>query len=117
MQTLKDKNILLIGATGGIGSRTAKLLASSGAKLFLTGRNTDKLLAVATSCNVSLDRCFVLDCSQGVSVIELKERYFQQLATIDILINAAGLGIIKSMSILDETDFLGSSPLVCIKLD
>jgi NAD(P)-dependent dehydrogenase (short-subunit alcohol dehydrogenase family) len=34
MQTLKDKNILVIGATGGIGSRTVKLLADSGANLF-----------------------------------------------------------------------------------
>jgi short-subunit dehydrogenase len=106
MQTLKDKNILVIGATGGIGSRTAKLLAGSGAKLFLTGRNKDNLQVVAGVCNVPLDRCFVLDCSQGASVIELKERYFQQLATIDILINTAGLGIIKPMNILDETDFL-----------
>jgi NAD(P)-dependent dehydrogenase (short-subunit alcohol dehydrogenase family) len=34
MQPLKDKNILVIGATGGIGSQTSKLLAGSGAKLF-----------------------------------------------------------------------------------
>ena len=76
MQTLKDKNILVIGATGGIGSRAAKLLAGNGAKLFLTGRNKNSLQEVASACNVPLDRCFVLDCSQGVSVIELKERYF-----------------------------------------
>jgi len=108
METLKDKNILVIGATGGIGSRTAKLLAGSGAKLFLTGRKNDILQSVAGSCNVPPTRCFVLDCSQGVSVMELSERYFQQFPTIDILINAAGLGIIKSMSILDETDFMRS---------
>jgi short-subunit dehydrogenase len=108
METLKDKNILVIGATGGIGSRTAKLLAGSGAKLFLTGRKNDILQSVAGSCNVPPTRCFVLDCSQGVSVMELSERYFQQFPTIDILINAAGLGIIKSMGILDETDFMRS---------
>ena len=108
METLKDKNILIIGATGGIGSRTAKLLAGSGAKLFLTGRKNDILQSVAGSCNVPPTRCFVLDCSQGVSVMELSERYFQQFPTIDILINAAGLGIIKSMGILDETDFMRS---------
>jgi short-subunit dehydrogenase len=106
MQTLKDKNILLIGATGGIGSRTAKLLASSGAKLFLSGRNADKLLAVATSCNISPDRYFAMDCSQPDSVNALKETYFQEFSSIDILINAAGIGIIKSMDILDETEFL-----------
>ena len=108
METLKDKNILVIGATGGIGSRTAKLLAGSGAKLFLTGRKNDILQSVAGSCNVPPTRCFVLDCSQGISVMELSERYFQQFPTIDILINAAGLGIIKSMGILDETDFMRS---------
>ena len=43
MESLKGKNILLIGATGGIGSKTAKLLAASGASLFLTGRNELKL--------------------------------------------------------------------------
>ena len=51
MQTLKDKNILVIGATGGIGSRAAKLLAGSGAKLFLTGRNKYSLQEVASACN------------------------------------------------------------------
>ena len=106
MQTLKDKHILVIGATGGIGSRTAKLLASSGAKLFLTGRNAEKLQAVAASCNVSPDRYLALDCSQDGSVNELKERYFQQFPTIDILINSAGIGIIKAMDTLDEADFL-----------
>ena len=106
MQILKDKHILIIGATGGIGSRTAKLLAGSGAKLFLTGRNSEKLETVAGTCNVSSDRCFALDCSQAGSVNDLKERYFQQFSSIDILINAAGIGIIKAMDTLDEVDFL-----------
>jgi short-subunit dehydrogenase len=47
-----------------------------------------------------------LDCSQPNSVNELKENYFQQFSSIDILINAAGIGIIKAMDTLDETDFL-----------
>lgn len=106
MQTLKDKNVLLIGATGGIGSRTAKLLAGSGANLFLAGRNADKLQQVATECNVPADRIFALDISQPAEVAILKEKYFQQLATIDILVNAAGIGIIKSMDTLDESEFL-----------
>jgi short-subunit dehydrogenase len=108
MQTLKDKHILVIGATGGIGSRTAKLLAGSGAKLFLTGRNTEKLKEVAASCNVSSDRYFALDCSQDISVNELKQRYFQQFPTIDILINASGIGMVKSMDTLDEAEFLST---------
>jgi len=108
METLKDKNVLIAGATGGIGSNTAKLLAASGAKLFLTGRNQEKLSAVAGSCNVPIERTFALDLSQPEAVAQLKEKYFSQLPTIEVLINASGIGIIKSMDTLSETDFLQS---------
>lgn len=108
METLKDKNVLIAGATGGIGSNTAKLLAASGAKVFLTGRNGEKLKTVAASCNVPVERTFVLDLSQPELVAQLKEKYFSQLPTIDVLINASGIGIIKSMDTLSETDFLRS---------
>ncbi|MBK7309191.1 MAG: SDR family oxidoreductase [Chitinophagaceae bacterium] len=108
METLKGKNILITGATGGIGSETARLLKVSGANLFLTGRNAAKLQQVASDCNVTTENTFALDISNGAAVDELKEKYFQQLPTIDILINAAGIGIIKTMETLDEQDFLCS---------
>jgi short-subunit dehydrogenase len=108
METLKGKNILVVGATGGIGSATSKLLAGSGASIFLTGRNEAKLQEVARLCGVTLNRTFVLDISQPDAVNELKEKYFSQLPTIDILVNAAGIGIIKTMDTLSETDFLRS---------
>ncbi len=108
MQILKDKNVLIVGATGSIGGKTATLLAGSGANLFLAGRNKEQLQTVAASCKISAERYFVLNSSQPDSVNELKEKYFRQFATIDILINAAGIGIIKSIDTLDETDFLST---------
>ncbi|MGF2412947.1 MAG: SDR family oxidoreductase, partial [Ferruginibacter sp.] len=108
METLKGKNILIIGATGGIGSETARLLKGSGANLFLTGRDTIKLQQVAGGCNVPTEYTFALDISNAAAVDLLKEKYFQQLTSIDILVNAAGIGIIKTMDTLDETDFLRS---------
>ncbi len=106
METLNGKNILVVGATGGIGSKLAKLLAGSGAKLFLAGRNPEKLEEVAKNSNVPAERTFALDISQPEAVNELKEKYFQQLPSIDILVNAAGIGIIKSMESLTEVEFL-----------
>ena len=106
METLNGKNILVVGATGGIGSRVTKLLVGSGAKLFLAGRNVNKLQQVATENNIPAERILALDISQPDAVNELKEKYFQQLASIDILVNAAGIGIIKPMDILTEADFL-----------
>jgi short-subunit dehydrogenase len=108
METLKNKRVLVIAATGGIGSSTAKLLAESGAQLFLTGRDAGKLSAIAAACRVPEERTFVLDISQPEAVNKLKEKYFSQFDGVDILINAAGIGIIKSMDALTETDFLRS---------
>lgn len=108
METVKGKNILIVGATGSIGSHTAKLLAGSGAVLFLAGRNSEKLNAVAASVHVPAERIFALDASQPEQVNELKERYFSKMTSVDVLINAAGIGIIKSMDTLSETDFLRS---------
>ena len=108
METLQGKNILLVGATGGIGSKVAKLLAGSGARLFLAGRNEANLSQVAKECGVPVERTFALDISQPEAVNELKATYFQQLPSIDILVNAAGIGIIKPIDTLSESDFLKS---------
>ncbi|MGM0901791.1 MAG: SDR family NAD(P)-dependent oxidoreductase [Bacillota bacterium] len=40
---LDQKHILVTGATGGIGKETAKVLATMGASLTITGRNREKL--------------------------------------------------------------------------
>ncbi len=106
METLTGKNILVLGATGGIGSKTVKLLAGSGAKLFIAGRNMEKLQQVANDNGVPAERTFALDISKVDAVNELKEKYFSQLSSIDILINAAGIGIIKNMDTLTEAEFL-----------
>lgn len=108
MESLKGKTVLLTGATGGIGAATAKLLLAGGAQLFLTGRNADKLKAVAATCNVPDERTFVADISIPEAVEQLRQQFFQSNTQIDILINAAGVGIIKNMDNLSETDFLRS---------
>lgn len=106
METLKGKNILIAGATGGIGKQTAKLLAQSGANVFLSGRNTDKLNQLAAELNISSDKVFAADISEPAEVSALKERFFTVYTAIDILVNAAGIGIIKSMDTLSEVEFL-----------
>ena len=76
MESVKGKNILIVGATGGIGSKAAKLLAGSGANVFLAGRNAEKLNAVAYDLGISADRTFSLDISNPEQVAALKEKYF-----------------------------------------
>lgn len=106
MESLKGKNVLIIGATGGIGSKTAKLLAGSGANLFLAARNKEKLQSLAADINLSPDKLFALDISKPEEVMLLKEQFFSQYPSIDVLVNAAGMGIIKPTDELTELEFL-----------
>lgn len=106
METVKGKTVLITGATGGIGKETARLLASSGALLFLTARNETALQDLATELQLPADRYFVADLTDAEQVKQLGERYFSVFGHIDVLVNASGIGIIKSMDALDEMDFM-----------
>jgi short-subunit dehydrogenase len=106
MESVKNKNVLIVGATGGIGSRVAKLLAGSGANLFLAGRNSEKLAALAQELNLPTAKTLALDISKPSEVAVLKDQFFAQYPTIDVLVNAAGLGIIKSSDTLTEDEFM-----------
>lgn len=105
MEILKGKNVLLTGATGGIGSKTAKLLLSSGANIFITGRNDAKLEQVAIELGLDASKYCVADISKIEDIERLKQQFFLVYPTIDVLVNAAGIGIIKPMDTLTEEDF------------
>lgn len=49
MLNLKDKNILILGATGGVGKSVASTLDKLGARLVLSGRNTKRLDSILQS--------------------------------------------------------------------
>lgn len=106
MELLKGKNVLLIGATGSIGAKTAKLLLTSGANIFITGRNGAKLEQIANELALDLTKFCVADISNSVDVENLKQHFFSTYSSIDVLVNAAGIGIIKPMETLSEEDFI-----------
>jgi short-subunit dehydrogenase len=105
MESVKGKNILIAGATGGIGAAAAHLLAGSGATLFLVGRDVQKLQKVGADCKVPSDRLFEAELSNENEVMAIGETIHSMIPQIDILINAAGIGIIKSFENLSAEDF------------
>lgn len=106
MQSVKGKNILIAGATGSIGTAVVKLLVGSGANVFITGRNKQKLQQAAFDNKIPVERTFTADLSNGAQVQQLKEKYFAAMPFIDVLINASGIGIIKPIEQLSEQDFV-----------
>lgn len=62
MQNLKDKVVIITGASSGIGEATAYKLAKAGAKLVLGARREDRLKAIvamrAQKKRIPTDGCF-----------------------------------------------------------
>lgn len=108
MESLKGKTVLITGATGGIGMATARLLVAGGAQIFLTGRSAEKLQAIQLELKLPADRVFAADLGQAAEVEALRQRYHTVFPTIDILVNAAGIGIIKPMESLSPEEFMAT---------
>ena len=106
MESVKNKNILIAGASGGIGAATARLLSGSGATVFLAGRNAEKLHALATTSNILAERIFVAELSDANEVNAMAAKVHAIIPQLDILINASGIGIIKPIEALSSEDFI-----------
>lgn len=105
MEKLNGKKILVAGASGGIGKQLSRLLRQSGAEVFMTGRNAEKLDEAAKAAGVPSSHVFAADISDEQNVIELGLRVSAVLGTLDILVNAAGIGIIRPIENLSLEDF------------
>ena len=90
MFDLTGKTALVTGATGGIGGAIAKALHGAGATVGISGRNEEKLKALADELG---DRVFVLpaDLSSDNAVTDLIAAADEAMGQIDILVNNAGL--------------------------
>ena len=108
MEKLSGKKILVVGATGGIGSSLVKLLHQSGASLFISGRNNEKLLALSQQIGLSSSCMAAVDITSSTEVEQLAVQVNAEMGTLDILINASGIGIIKPLEQLSLEDFMQS---------
>lgn len=92
---MKNKIILITGATSGIGKLTALELARTGAQIFVTGRNLTSGNAAVTELqqksgnqNINL---LLGDLSRQADVRSLAAALAQRVDHLDVLINNAGL--------------------------
>ena len=86
MFNLKDKIVLITGATGGIGGAIAQQMKSAGATVVVTGRSADKLSA--------FDDGFIKiqsDLSVDGAAEKLINETIEKCGRIDVLINNAGI--------------------------
>jgi len=58
MEKLADKNILIVGATGGIGRNLVKQLVQSGARVYMAARNRPALTSIGADLDLPSERLF-----------------------------------------------------------
>lgn len=96
--SLKNHIALITGASSGIGEQTAYQFAETGARLILTGRNSDRLQAVARK---SLEKGapdvlpLILDVSDRKAVADRLGTLPDNWKAVDILVNNAGVALGK----------------------
>jgi 3-oxoacyl-[acyl-carrier protein] reductase len=99
--TLHNKNVLITGASGGLGSALAIEYAREGCNLILSGRNYEKLREVREQIlktnSVQID-CFQADLDNEAAVYNLINKTKQKVKQVDVLINCAGIFPIQSIT-------------------
>jgi len=120
---LSGQVALVTGTTSGLGRRFAKVLATCGAKVILTGRRVDKLESLAEEVRGEGGVCeaFTMDMTDRHSVRSVVAAAEEKLGGITILVNNAGIPDAKravkmSEELIDnvmETNLTGPYILSC----
>jgi len=107
MRSIKDKVMVITGASRGIGAGIARLFAEEQAKLVLCGRDQQRLKEVAESLPIpKANRLTVaVDITKKTGMKKIVEAAYKKYGVVDIFINNAGVGARKLLVDLTEREF------------
>ncbi len=97
-QRLKNKTILITGASGGLGEQVAYESARRGAVVIVTARREDRLIAVQERCTKfsgAESFAYVLDVGDRMQISKVLNRIIGEIGKIDVLVNSAGFGLFE----------------------
>lgn len=104
---MQDKVVVIVGASGGIGSTLTRKLAREGASLVLAARNSDRLAALVSELPLTDGKRVLTvptDITNPSQVKTLMEKAVAQFGQIDVLVNAAGAGVMKQCNKIEPAD-------------
>jgi len=104
---LNGKVAVVAGASGGIGKHISKALSKEGVHVFLIGRREGVLEALKRDIdeNGGKANVYSADITDEDSVKELSRFLEKEVGKVDLLINAAGIGIYKNFSDVGYDDW------------
>jgi len=102
-EALRNKVVVITGASSGIGAALARALAARGTAVVLVARRADILRAVADKCG---DRALmvVADMTRRDDVQRVVREAIGRFAQIDVWVNNVGQGITRPPSQLTDED-------------
>jgi len=108
MVTLKDKVVVITGASSGIGKAAAVEFARKGGTVVLAARRIEKLEKLKEFICSFNERCICVrtDVSKEEEVIELFDEAEGKFGRIDILVNSAGRGLKSEVCDIRYDDWL-----------
>lgn len=105
---LEGKTALIVGAGRGIGRETAELFSNAGANVVITSRNEAELMELEYKLNTKGNGNILsveADASVEADVNALVDSALARFGSIDYLVLAAGMGILKPFGELTLQDF------------
>lgn len=105
---MHDKVVVVVGATGGIGSALSRKLAQEGARLVLVARDSSRLASLVSELPITSEQQVLTvptDITQPSQVKTLMEKAIAKFGQIDALVNAAGAAVMKQYNKLEPADF------------
>jgi NADP-dependent 3-hydroxy acid dehydrogenase YdfG len=91
IQSIKDKVVVITGASSGLGEAAARRLAQGGAKLVLGARRLDRLQALAKALSLEPAAAVQTDVGKYDDVKHLVDQAVKLHGRVDVIINNAGL--------------------------
>ena len=92
MYNFKDVNVLITGATGGIGKSLTKSFMNTDANIFLVSSSSEKIKLLKEELgNKSNVNYFSLDLSKREDVADFCEKLIKEYSKIDVVLNNAGI--------------------------
>jgi NAD(P)-dependent dehydrogenase (short-subunit alcohol dehydrogenase family) len=105
---IRDRVIVLMGSTSGLGRALATGLAAEGAIVIPTGRREQVLSALCHELDASGDRilCRTSDVRHRDSIDKFRDAVLEKFGRIDVLVNAAGVTFKQPTASMPEEQWL-----------
>lgn len=107
MRNLKDKTVVVTGASRGIGAEIARAFARENCKLVLCGRDKELLREVAASCELPKKsiKTIIADVRKPAGMKKIVDTAYKKFGRVNIFVNNAGVGYRRSIVEVAEAEY------------